>query len=113
MELRRLGTPIYEVAKILGCGIDTVRNDIREVLGQAATQMFETVEETRNLVRTQYEALLHRYQPLAENGNMGAAALVLQITRELRKMEAVDKPEEKKTEETGVRVYVGVDIDLV
>jgi len=113
MKLRKDGLPLHEIAAILDCAPETIRNDIRDVMGKTAQEMLETADEARVLERARYEAMIKVYQPAAEAGNMAAAQLILNISRELRKMEAIDKPEEKKTEESGVRVYVGIDIDQV
>jgi hypothetical protein len=104
---------MHKIAEMLGCGTETIKHDLQEVLGQTATALFENTEEARNLERSRYDALFARYQPLAEAGDKAAAMIVLQISKELRRMEALDKPEERRTEETGVRVYVGIDIDAV
>jgi len=113
MAMRKDGIDVYKIATILECGVDTIKHDLQEVLGQTATALYESTEEARNLERSRYDALFRRYQPLAEGGDKAAAMIVLQISKELRRMEALDKPEEKRTEETGVRVYVGIDIDAV
>lgn len=112
-KMRRDGVPIETIATTLGCAINTVRGDISEVLGQTATALYETVEEARNLEIGRYDALLRQYQPLAEAGNIAAATLVLSISDRRRKLLALDVPEAKVKEETGVRVYVGIDIDGV
>ena len=113
MCMRKDGLQLHQIAAALDCGLDTVKHDLQEVLGQTATALYENTEEARNLERARYDALFTRYQPLAEAGDKAAAMIVLQISKELRRMEALDKPEEKRTEETGVRVYVGIDIDAV
>jgi hypothetical protein len=113
MCMRKDGVPMHKIAEMLGCGTETIKHDLQEVLGQTATALFENTEEARNLERSRYDALFARYQPLAEAGDKAAAMIVLQISKELRRMEALDKPEERRTEETGVRVYVGIDIDAV
>lgn len=113
MEMRKDGIRIDVIAATLKCCINTVREDIQEVLGQTATKLFETVEEARNLELERYDSLLRRYQPLAEAGNLAAAGLVIQISRERRKLLALDQPEVKNIDETAIRVYVGVDMDAV
>jgi hypothetical protein len=113
MTMRKDGVPLYAIALTLGIGADTVREDIREVLGSTATALNETAEEARNLELVRFDALLSTYQPLAEAGNLNAAALVLSISDRKRKMLAIDVPEPKEQQETGMRIYVGIDIDGV
>lgn len=113
LEMRRQGCQIYEIAEILGCTTTTVREDLKQVLSMAANDMLETVPEQRELELNRYNALLKRYQPLAEKGNLNAASLCLQISREIRKLGGVDAPEQKAPSDTGTRIYVGINVDNV
>jgi hypothetical protein len=56
---------------------------------------------------------LEAVSPLAETGNLNAMGMALSISDRRRKLLALDRPEDKATTETGVRVYVGIDIDNV
>lgn len=113
MNMRKDGYSYAEIAETLSCSPATVREDVREILGKMATLMYEDTEEGRNLEVTRMDALLKRYQPLAEQGNLAAAGLVLQISAMRRKLLSLDVPEIKATSETAIRIYVGVDVDAV
>ncbi len=113
MELRRHGWSIPQIAETLKIGQQTIAEDLKAVLAMTIKELGETTEEQRQIEIERYDALLRFYQPLAEAGNLAAAGLVLSISASRRKLCALDKPEEKHAEETAVRIYVGVDIDMV
>lgn len=112
-SLRKDGHTIHQIAQTLGVNDVTVRDDIVTIAKRLATELAETVEESRTLQVARLDALLLKYQTLAEGGNMGAATLVLSIEQRRSKLLALDLPENKKLEVTGIREYVGIDLDDV
>lgn len=111
--LRKDGYTIKDIAKTLDCGEDSVRSDIVTIAKRIASELAETVEESRTLQVARLDAMLVKYQALAEAGNMGAATLVLSIEARRSKLLALDLPEQKKLEVTGIREYIGVNLDDV
>lgn len=113
MAMRRQGYTLEDIADTLKCAVETVRTDLAEVLSRTASKMLETTEEMREQELDRYRSLLKFHQPLAEAGNLASAGLVITISREIRKLMAVDKPEEKREQESGIRVYVGINMEDV
>lgn len=112
-KLRKDGHTIKDIADLLDVGEETVRDDIITIAKRISSELSETVEESRALQVARLDALLKKYQELGEAGNMGAATLVLNIEMRRSKLLALDLPENKKLEVTGIRQYVGIDIDDV
>lgn len=112
-KLRKDGYTIRDIAATLGCTDDTVRDDIIVIAKRLSSELAESVEESRTLQVARLDALLVKYQTLAEAGNMGAATLVLSIEARRSKLLALDLPENKKLEVTGIREYVGINLDDV
>lgn len=114
LELRKNGCSFVEIATILGCSRQTAERDMEEVFAQTADTILDSAPVVRATEMERYMALLKRFQPLAEAGNLAAAGMVLSVSDRIRKLQAADKPEEKhKAEETGVRVYVGINVEDV
>lgn len=112
-ELRKGGYTLREIAQSLGTTEQRVREDIILIAKRIASDLAETVEESRSLQVERLDAMLKKYQPLAEAGNLSAASMILQIESRRSKLLALDLPEQKKLEVTGIREYVGVNIDDV
>lgn len=112
-KLRKDGNTINQIAASLGTSEETVRQDIIAIAKRLSSELAETVEESRSLQVARLDALLKKYQDLAENGNMGAATLVLSIEARRSKLLALDMPENKRLEVTGIREYIGIDLDDV
>lgn len=112
-KLRKEGYTIHEIAESLKTSDSSVRDDIVTIAKRIASELAETVEESRALQVARLDALLVKYQILAEGGNMGAATLVLSIEQRRSKLLALDLPENKKLEVTGIREYVGINLDDV
>lgn len=142
ITMRRDGCLVEEIAKTLSIGIDTVRNDLKTVLAQAVTETQETVEEHRQLEIDRLDKLIQTYTPLAHgfeklvedkenkvrrpdgsvvNGqklvlvppDIQAANLLMSLSVQRRKLLALDVPEQKGATETGIREYIGIEIELV
>lgn len=111
--LRKDGNTIREIAQTLGFSEASIRDDIITIAKRISSELAETVEESRTLQVARLDALLVKYQKLAEGGNMGAATLVLSIEQRRSKLLALDLPENKKLEVTGIREYVGINLDDV
>lgn len=111
--LRTQGYTIRDISASLGISMPTVRDDIITIGKRLAGDLAETVEENRSLQISRLDALLKKYQPLAEGGSLSAAQMVLSIETRRSKLLALDVPETKKLEVSGVREYVGVDMDQV
>lgn len=104
---------MQEIADTLKCAVSTVAGDIRELLQLTAKEAMETTEEARQLEAERLDELQRTYYELARSNNMAAAALVLSIMDRRRKLLALDIPETKRLEHSGIREYVGVDTEQV
>ena len=127
VSMRRDGYTVQEIANTVQCDINTVRKDLIEVLDQCVHETSETTEENRQLAIDRLDGLLKEYyqealshpginpdgSPCIIPGNMSAAALVLQIEMRRAKLLALDVPEQKAEVGTGVREYIGVDMDQI
>jgi len=133
MMMRRDGHSIAEIADALNVAESTVRSDEVEVLNRMASEMSETAAENRQLQIQRLDALLKAYMPIARGYTeivddpaslsgkrekvyppdpvMGA--MVIKIEERRSKLLALDMPEDKGGALTGVREYVGVDMDQV
>lgn len=135
-EMRRDGHSVDAIARALGVHPETVRKHLQEVLERTVNEMSETAEENRQLQIERLDYLLTKYTKMAYGykeeaevldpltrkmkkviqeipPNMAAASLVLSIEARRSKLLALDMPEVKKLDVTGIREYVGVDIDKV
>lgn len=113
VQLRKQGYSVQQIAESLHCSADTVRDDLIKVLKVAVSEYAETTEENRQLQIERLDGLLKKYYPLAESGSLAAAAMVLSIEQRRSKLLALDLPEVKKLDVTGIREYVGVDLNEV
>ena len=124
IEMRRGGMSIREIAQELNVSEPTISRDLKFVLTEAIQATAETTEEHRHLAMERLDGLLRAYYSTAtevlvtEDGqiipeNMMAAQLVLKIEERRAKLLALDKPENKGGEESGIREYVGVNMDEV
>jgi len=124
MELRKAGYTIQQIAWEVGVDVNAVMRDLQAILKIAISETMETTEECRQLEVERLDALLKAYYPTAteplvdEMGNiipenMAAAALVLRIQERRAKLLALDKPEPKGGAESGIREYVGVNVEDV
>lgn len=112
-SLRKQGHSVRVISETLGHGEETIRGDIVIIAQRLSKIMGESVEESRFLQIERLDALLVKFQPLAESGSVQAASMVLQIEARRSKLLALDLPEQKKLEVTGIREYVGINLDEV
>lgn len=112
-KMRKDGYSVREIHEVLGHTEETIRGDIVTIAARLATALGESVEESRFLQIERLDALLKKFQPLGEAGSVPAAAMVLQIESRRSKLLALDMPEVKKLDVTGIREYVGVNLDDV
>lgn len=118
LEMRREGMSILEIQESLKgtttpASVDTIRADIVAVLSMLAKQTNETAEEMRQLISERYDLMLKPSIEMAKKGGLAAMGTVLAIERDRRKMLALDVPEVKKLDITGIREYVGVNLEDV
>lgn len=133
MELRKRGNTVQQIATALKCDVRTVRGDIMEVMRVAIHETAETTEEMRTIQLERLDAMLLIYLPLATEEHIEEkmdamsgtkvlvrvppnpiyAQLVMSIEARRAKLLALDVPETKKIETTGIRLYEGVDISKV
>jgi uncharacterized protein YerC len=124
LELRKLGYSIRQIADTIGANVATVQSDLKEVLRIAVSTMEENTEEARHLEIERLDEIMKAYYEVAtgplvdENGNivpenMNAAALVLKVIDQRCKLLALSKPESKSESKTGIREYVGINLDQV
>lgn len=112
-EMRRDGHTIHEIAVALKISDPTVSEHLKRVLDRTVADIAESAEQNRQLQIDRLDKMLKKYMPLAEQGNMGAASLVLTIEARRSKLLALDMPETKKLDVTGIREYVGIDVESV
>lgn len=112
-DMRKQGHSIRDISISLGVTDKTIRADLVTVAKRHISELSETVEESRQLQIERLDGMLKQYQPLAEAGNLSAAAMVLSIESRRSKLLALDVPETKKLDVTGIREYVGVNMDDV
>lgn len=133
MKLRRDGYTIMEIAKVVDISPKTVTNDLKDSLNATLKEHSFTTEEERQIAIERLDQLIKVYTPLAtevihrevidgrtgraivvtEPPNPAYAALLLNIEARRAKLLALDVPETKKLEVSGVREYVGINLDLV
>ena len=133
VTLRREGYTVQEIADVLGISTTLVRLDIQETLNQTITETAETTEENRQLQIERLDGLIKELIPLTkaqevdevntslEGGfitrlippSIPAALAVASIEAQRAKLLALNVPEVKRLEVSGVREYVGVDVDQV
>lgn len=142
ITMRRAGHLVEEIASTLSIGVITVREDLQAVLAQAVTETSETAEENRQIEVDRLDSLIKTYTPLAHgfeklvedkdnkvrladgrivNGeklvyvppDIQAAQFLLSLSTRRAKLLALDVPEQKASTETGIREYIGVQIELV
>jgi len=133
VTLRRDGYTMREIADILKVSITLVHNALHEVMHETILKYRESSEEARQLQVERLDGLLKIYTPLARGyeaivaddknpgvmrtvqvkPNLEAAKFILDIEARRAKLLALDVPETKKLDVTGIREYVGVDLDEV
>lgn len=131
--LRRDGHSVKEIADTVGLSTMTVSERLKECLNLAIKETNETSEESRQLQLERLDQLLRVYTPLATETHQETvidrltglqtvvirppdpvyAALMLRIEERRSKLLALDMPEQKRVEETAIRVYVGINVDAV
>lgn len=110
VTLRKQGCSTHQIAEMLGMTDGLVRDDIKALLNFTIKEMAETADENRQLQIERLDGLLQQYYPLAEAGSLSAAAMVLAIETRRSKLLALDIPEVKKLDVSGIREYVGIDV---
>lgn len=133
IKMRRDGFTVAEIAEAVDCDQSTVRADLQTVLSRALKDTAETTEESRQLQINRLDLLLKTYTPFATEyhcetrldlltgleiivkvpPNPVYAKLILDIEARRAKLLALDMPEIKKHEVTGIRIYEGVDLSQV
>lgn len=131
--MRRDGWDYEDIANAVEASVATVREDILYCLNLAADEMAETAEQTRELQKARLDALLKTnirfalepHTELRRDKLTGKefvievppdpayANVVLKIEERRAKLLALDIPEVKKMEVTGIREYVGVDLEKI
>ncbi len=112
-EMRRDGHTVQEIATYLGIALSTVRDHIIKVLNRTISETAETAEENRQLQIDRLDSILKQYMPMATGGSLAAASMVLSVEARRAKLLALDVPEVKRVDVTGIREYVGVDVEKV
>lgn len=130
--MRRDGYTVQEVADTLRISTSTVRECVKNCLERAITEMNETTEEHRQLQLERLDSLIKANLPYARGfdtevvdpktgalkiiktpPNPAYAQLILSAESRRAKLLALDIPETKKLDITGVREYYGVDVEKV
>jgi predicted transcriptional regulator len=133
VTMRRDGYTIQEIADTLSISQATARLHLTKSLTETIKNYQETTEESRQLQLDRLDALVRTYTPLAKGHtemvpdtnrpgqmkevwvapNVNAGIFLLNIEQRRSKLLALDVPEIKKLEVSGVREYVGICIDDV
>lgn len=133
VTMRRDGYTIQEIADTLGISPYTAHLNLSKSLTETIKNYQETTEESRQIQLDRLDALVKTYTPLAKGHvehipdtsrpgelkevwvapNVNAAIFLLNIEQRRSKLLALDVPEVKKLEVSGVREYVGIDLEQV
>ena len=113
VTMRREGYTVEEISNALGCSLGSIRTDIQTVLNNTIAVASETVEESRQLQLERLDGILKFHYPLAKDGNLASAQVVLQVEARRSKLLALDVPEVRQIQVSGIREYVGVDVSQV
>lgn len=133
IELRKQGYTHKEIADTLEVSVESVSDDLHNIMASVLIANRETVEEERQLQIEQIDKMLKTYMPLAtevqnttavdrvtgevvvvsQQPNPAYGHLVVSLMARRSKLLALDTPEQKETSESGIRVYVGVDMSKV
>ncbi len=133
VRLRRDGFTIQEIAETLDISAVQVHNQLQIALNISISETAETTEESRQLQIERLDLLLKTYTPFATEWHKETridmqtkqeiivecppdpkyASLILSIEMRRAKLLALDVPETKKLDVTGVREYLGVDLEQV
>jgi uncharacterized protein YerC len=133
VQLRRDGYSHKEIAETLGISVSCVHTDLITCLNRTLTDTAENADQQRQIEEERLDLLVKTYTPLATQEyktvavdrrtgqpivvvnppNPQYAGILLQVSGQRAKLKALNLPEVKKVEVTGVREYVGVDLDKV
>lgn len=134
VKRRRDGESLQSIAIDLNMSVQQVSLELKSVLVTYVEETQETVEESRALQDMRLDELIRTYLPLATQSHKEravdrltgqevivtvppdpkCAGVVLATETRRAKLLGIDKPEPKGAEgETGIRVYVGVNMDKV
>lgn len=130
--LRRDGYSIKEISDTLNISVETARKDLEFLLTHTIKETAETCEENRQIQIERLDLLIKSYTPLAtqwhkevrvnKDGsecviecppNPAYATLILNVEQRRAKLLALDVPETKNINHTGIREYVGVNMEEV
>lgn len=133
VQLRKEGHTIQSIAQILECSVGTVRNDLMNVLSQTVNETLETDEEMRVIQLGRFDDMLKAVYPFATRYSNQVyihpitsrevvievppdpkyVQVALNIEAQRAKLLALNKQENKAETPSGIREYVGVNIDEV
>lgn len=131
--LRKDGYTHKQIADQLGISPDTVASKLSDILTNTIIKYQESTEESRQLQVEQLDQLIKTYTPLANEyhnelrldprtkqeaivivpPDPSFAKVLLDCMNRRAKLLGLDIPEIKKLEMTGIREYVGVDLEKV
>lgn len=130
---KRDGYDNYEIAKEMQISVEQVKHDLRHCIDLAAKEYTQNAEFERQLQLERLDKLIKVNMPLATETNReiridkstgeevivitppnpANASVILAVETRRAKLLALDVPEVRKVEVTGIRQYVGVDMDKV
>jgi len=133
VALRRDGLTHREIAQELGISMATVTEDLKTILNDTIIKSAETAEENRQIQIDRLDRIIKSYSPLAFEWHKEKmrdratgkdvvvecppdpkyAQMILAAEKRRAELLALDKPQEKATQEVAVRIYEGVDISQV
>lgn len=131
--MRRDGWSYDEIAQAVGASVSTIQGDIQYCLEVASTELIESAEHTRELQKSRLDALLKANMPFAVDSHQEVrrdkmtgkefivvvppdpayANVILKVEERRAKLLALDIPEVKKVEVSGIREYVGIDLEKI
>lgn len=133
VNMRRDGWTLADIAKELKLSIPTVSKDLKTVVNETLIVSAETADENRQIQIERLDQLIRTYTQYATQSHKEVridaatkqefiaevppdpkyANLILAVEARRAKLLALDIPEVKKMEVSGIRLYEGVDLSQV
>lgn len=132
VNLRANGLSLKEIADELRLSVPTVSEDLKTVMEDTVLKTNEDAEVARKLQDMRLDKIVRSHLPIATEAHMekvktaggkevvvlqppstASAQIVLQAEQRRGKLLGLDLPETKRVEISGIREYVGVDLDKI
>jgi predicted transcriptional regulator len=133
LNLRAQGWTYNDIGEVLGASAGVISEMVRSALNLSLSDMKESTEEVRELQNTRLDMIVKGHMPFASEitqeivedkatgerivvsrpPRVDSAMTVLKAEERRSKLLALDVPEIKKLEVSGIREYVNIDISQV